>query len=265
MGILGRLKWPLIEPQIKGAIESFERYIPYLQLSLEWINTDTLSQISNQAAQHHDILVKLEDSAADISKKVDQQQVAVALLKDSIDSGSPYFLACSYLMGSVAGAADAPMKSEQQRQDPKCRDELEGWMDAVDCTNKYEITLSQRQANTCRWLFDLDKYSDWYSSWDTLLWVHGKPGAGKSVLISAVIERLSETGTDGDVLAYFYCDFRTLRSTDAFEVIRSLLTQLLRQSKENWLPLFNDLVDRKSKHSAPPVDLEASPCHRCAR
>ncbi|KAF9233866.1 hypothetical protein BU15DRAFT_66236 [Melanogaster broomeanus] len=249
MKVLKRLKWPCIEPQIKGAIEAFERYIPYLELSLVLDNTDTLNEVSNQAARHHAILAKLEDSAADISKKVDQQHTTVTLLKDSIDIRSS-------LMRSVAGAADASMKIEQQREDSKCRDELKGWMDALDCTIKYESTLSQRQANTCQWLFDLDKYSDWCSSQNALLWVHGKPGAGKSVLISAVIERLSEIATDGSVHAYFYCDFRTGRSTHAFEVIRSLFTQLLRQSRENWLPLFNDLVVRKSNDSPPPVDLE---------
>ncbi|KAF9233738.1 hypothetical protein BU15DRAFT_66308 [Melanogaster broomeanus] len=210
MKVLKQLTWPLIEPEIKRAIESFERWIPCLQLSLSFINTDTLSEMSKQAAQHHATLLKC---AADVSTKI-----------------------------------------ERQHKDFKRR--VLDWMDAVNCTNKYESTLGQRQANTCQWLFDLDKYSDWYSSRDALLWVHGKPGAGKSVLISAVIERLSKTVTDGGVLAYFYCDFRTDRSTHAFEVIRSLTTQLLRQSRENWLPAFKDLVARKSNGSPPPVDLE---------
>jgi hypothetical protein len=39
MKALKRLTWPLIEPQIKDAIESFERYIPYLELSLVLSNT----------------------------------------------------------------------------------------------------------------------------------------------------------------------------------------------------------------------------------
>ncbi|KAF9233735.1 hypothetical protein BU15DRAFT_79803 [Melanogaster broomeanus] len=222
MGILGRLKWPLIEPQIKGAIESFERYIPYLQLSLEWINTDTLGQISNQAAQHHGILAKLE----------------------------------TFFDGKLAGAANASMQSEQQREDSKCRDELKGWMDAVDApsnTRVLSVKDKRIRAGGCLTSISIPIGTRLRNAF---LWVHGKPGAGKSVLISAVIERLSETASNGGVLAYFYCDFRTERSTHAFEVIRSLLTQLLRQSRKDWLPSFNDLVVRKSNGSPPPADLE---------
>ncbi|KAF9233303.1 hypothetical protein BU15DRAFT_66698 [Melanogaster broomeanus] len=130
------------------------------------------------------------------------------------------------------------------------------WMDVVDCTTKYETTLRQRQDETCKWLFDLKRYSDWCSSRNPFLRLCGKPGSGKSVLISAVIDSLSTTETDGGVLAYFYCDFRMERSTHAFEVIRSLVTQLLVKSNKDWLPLFNDLVKRKSKREPPPVDLE---------
>ncbi|KAF9233310.1 hypothetical protein BU15DRAFT_80243 [Melanogaster broomeanus] len=114
--------------------------------------------------------------------------------------------------------------------------QMYNWMDAVNCTTKYEITLRQRQDETCKWLFDLQRYSDWCSSRNAFLRVRGKTGAGNSVLISAVIESLSKTGTKG--------------------VIRSFLTHLLRMSKDNWLPLFDDLVDRKSSGSPPPVDLE---------
>ncbi|KAG9312673.1 ankyrin repeat-containing domain protein [Chiua virens] len=52
-------------------------------------------------------------------------------------------------------------------------------------------------------------------------------GAGKSVLIASVIDGLECSLDDGEVLVFFYCDFRSERSTDAAEVMRSLLSQLL--------------------------------------
>ncbi|KAF9231192.1 hypothetical protein BU15DRAFT_82718 [Melanogaster broomeanus] len=126
----------------------------------------------------------------------------------------------------------------------------------VNCSDKYQFTLGQRQDETCKWLLDSKRYSDWCSSRNAFLRVCGKPGAGKSVLISAVIENLSSTATNGSVLAYFYCDFRTDRTTHAFEVIRSLLTQLLRKSHKDWLPSFHELVRCKSDGETPPVRLE---------
>lgn len=70
---------------------------------------------------------------------------------------------------------------------------------------------------------------------------------------SAVIENLSNTG---DPFVYFYCDFTNDRSTKAFHILRSLLTQLLRKSTKSWRESFQDLVHRKSNGSSPPVDLE---------
>ncbi|KAF9233294.1 hypothetical protein BU15DRAFT_66691 [Melanogaster broomeanus] len=134
--------------------------------------------------------------------------------------------------------------------------EMYKWMDAVDCTTKYEITLRQRQDETCKWLFDSRAYVHWCSSPKGFLRLCGKPGSGKSMLTSTVIQNLSKTAADSGVLAYFYCDFRTERSTHAFEIIRSLLTQLLRKYKDNWFPLLDVLVNRKSNGSMPPVDLD---------
>jgi hypothetical protein len=71
-------------------------------------------------------------------------------------------------------------------------------------------------------------------------------GAGKSVLAcvsaichrgrvsdyansSSVINDLDNTKKDGEILVYFYCDFRTGRSTSALEVMRSLLAFLMEQ------------------------------------
>jgi hypothetical protein len=42
-----------------------------------------------------------------------------------------------------------------------------------------------------------------------------------------VIDHIQDTMDEGELLAFFYCDFRTERSTVAAEVMRSLLHQLL--------------------------------------
>ncbi|KAG9311679.1 ankyrin repeat-containing domain protein [Chiua virens] len=73
-------------------------------------------------------------------------------------------------------------------------------------------------------------------------------GAGKSVLAASVIENLKEALEDGELLAFFYCDFRSERSTSAAEVLRSLLSQLLRQSSWNVVD-HEDLIDELVKQS----------------
>ena len=55
-----------------------------------------------------------------------------------------------------------------------------------------------------------------------------------------MIDYIKNSLQDGEVLAYFYCDFRNERSTSAAEVMRSLLSQLLQKF---------------SLHAVDPVDL----------
>ncbi|KAG6332075.1 hypothetical protein ID866_7013 [Astraeus odoratus] len=76
-------------------------------------------------------------------------------------------------------------------------------------------------------------------------------GAGKTIITSAVIDELLRMDA---ALAYFYCDFQQARSTNATEIIRSLLAQLLGKSKKKWLSSFPELCKRKAHDLGPPSD-----------
>ena len=140
-------------------------------------------------------------------------------------------------------------------------DKLLKILDPLDCSWKHRETSSTRQSDTCLWFPATDAYRSWREGKDTFLWLQGKgvsfdgsngsvtdtnvttAGAGKSVLAcvhvicywgrvadyassSSVINDLHDTKNDGEILVYFYCDFRTKRSTSALEVMRSLLALL---------------------------------------
>ncbi|KAF8120720.1 hypothetical protein EV363DRAFT_71972, partial [Boletus edulis] len=90
---------------------------------------------------------------------------------------------------------------------------LLGILRGLDCSRKHRETSSIRQSDTCTWLPATDAYKSWREGKDTFLWLQGKAGAGKTVLASSVINDLDNTKKDGELLVYFYCDFRTARST----------------------------------------------------
>jgi hypothetical protein len=60
----------------------------------------------------------------------------------------------------------------------------------------------------------------------------------------------------GETLAYFYCDFGNPRSTSAKDVMCSLVVQLLRNSRGNWLSLFPELKERMDRGADPPASLD---------
>ena len=91
-------------------------------------------------------------------------------------------------------------------------------------------------------------------------------GAGKSVLAygyvswvslyadlayrSSVIDSLERSLDKNEVVAYFYCDFRNEKSTGAADVIRSILSQVLRQLSGYVVDLVEDLIKAKERGGA---------------
>ncbi|KAF8838331.1 ankyrin [Paxillus ammoniavirescens] len=129
------------------------------------------------------------------------------------------------------------------------------WLDGLDCTEKHEDTCALRQAETCTWLLETDIYRSWRRGDISFLWLEGKPGSGKSVLASSVINDLHPS--DGEVLVFFYCDFRNERSTSAPEIMRSLLTQLLRLANvDDCRGAVPELAERKDRGTPPPRDMK---------
>ncbi|KAF9225131.1 hypothetical protein BS17DRAFT_807512 [Gyrodon lividus] len=156
----------------------------------------------------------------------------------------------------------------RKKVDRKDVDKVLKWLGGLDCTGKHEATCALRQVNTCTWLPRTDKYKSWRGGDISFLWMEGKPGAGKSVLASSVIDDLRCALRDGEVLAFFYCDFRNEQSTSAAEVMRSLLTQLLRLANVNavdYRDVVPELVQRRARGAAPPADMKLLTCLvRCA-
>ncbi|KAF8549429.1 hypothetical protein OG21DRAFT_588736 [Imleria badia] len=136
-------------------------------------------------------------------------------------------------------------KVRTKMDDMKKLDDIIQWLDGLSCSEKQEETLSLRQPDTCTWLHSAPEYESWRNSVDSFLWLQGKPGSGKTVLASFVVDSLKNKRRNGEVLAFFYCDFRNDRSTSPAEAMRSLFSQFLRHIRnENIDPgeLLDDLI-----------------------
>ncbi|KAH9016840.1 hypothetical protein EDB84DRAFT_1581901 [Lactarius hengduanensis] len=65
----------------------------------------------------------------------------------------------------------------------------------------------------------------------SLLWIHGKPGSGKSVICSSVIQDIMAVCEAGlAILAYFYFDFKDLSRQSCHDLLLSLISQLSTRS-----------------------------------
>ncbi|KAH9015066.1 ankyrin repeat-containing domain protein [Lactarius hengduanensis] len=80
------------------------------------------------------------------------------------------------------------------------------------------------------WFFQGSIFIEWKST-GSLLWIHGKPGSGKSVICSSVIQDLMAVCEAGlAILAYFYFDFKDLSKQTCHDLLLSLVSQLSTRS-----------------------------------
>ncbi|CAI7642316.1 unnamed protein product, partial [Penicillium viridicatum] len=82
--------------------------------------------------------------------------------------------------------------------------------------------------NTCQWILDLEKYQSWRSESRGLLWIKGKPGAGKSTLMLFLHGKLKsvQDGNQGIQLDFFFTARGTEMQRTPLGMLRSLLGQL---------------------------------------
>ncbi|KAN0107055.1 hypothetical protein V8E52_010563 [Russula decolorans] len=114
----------------------------------------------------------------------------------------------------------------------KVREDVRKWLSPPDPWKNHNLARECRHSGTGTWWIQGETYAEWKSSGpSSLLWIRGKPGAGKSVICSAIIEDIRTLQKSGLAsLAFFYCDFRDDQKKDRRGLLSSLLVQLGEQS-----------------------------------
>lgn len=93
-------------------------------------------------------------------------------------------------------------------------------------------TISDAHKDTCDWIFDTQEFDQWYDGDDAgnsngILWIKGKPGAGKSTMMKHIFEDLLDNEEDTVIVAHFFnARGVSLEKTD-LGMLRSLTYQLV--------------------------------------
>ncbi|KAH8994011.1 hypothetical protein EDB92DRAFT_1944287 [Lactarius akahatsu] len=97
-------------------------------------------------------------------------------------------------------------------------------------STNYNIACKAYHDGTATWFIQGTTFSEWEVT-GSLLWIHGRPGSGKSILCSSIIRKITRLCDAGLAsMAYFYFDFRDTAKQDARAALSSLLIQLCNQS-----------------------------------
>ncbi|KAI1178571.1 ankyrin repeat-containing domain protein [Nemania sp. FL0916] len=107
---------------------------------------------------------------------------------------------------------------------------IKKWLSPPDPSTNHANALNTRGISSENWLLNYEAYKRWKSDANSLLWLNGIPGCGKTILSSKVIEDLARTVT-GQPIIYFYFDF-TDKGKQSFDMmLRSFIYQLYNQEK----------------------------------
>ena len=63
-------------------------------------------------------------------------------------------------------------------------EEISKWLDGLSCAEKQDVTLSARQEDTCKWLFDTAQYKAWKDGQHGSLWLRGKRETPFKILLT---------------------------------------------------------------------------------
>jgi hypothetical protein len=138
------------------------------------------------------------------------------------------------LEGSAAKRREDEAKQREQHENEifrkARRERLRQWLSGFADTAQIDVRMDleplqrARHIGTCEWIFKDAEYQKWLTSCENEnLWLHANPGTGKSVLCSAIIQRLRE---ENKKVAFFFCSFQDPLKRNITCALKSLALQL---------------------------------------
>ncbi|RDW91705.1 hypothetical protein BP5796_02870 [Coleophoma crateriformis] len=110
-------------------------------------------------------------------------------------------------------------------------DKIYKWLKPPDPSSNFQVAIDLHQDGTGEWLVCSDQFLRWKITENSIVWLYGKPGCGKTVLSSTAIEEIQdcfETASNRAV-AYFFFSFTDSEKQKPQNMLRSVIAQLLRQ------------------------------------
>lgn len=115
------------------------------------------------------------------------------------------------------------------------------WLSPVSPQSTRDTLSKTRTEGTGVWFTNAYPFETWSnasSGESRTLWINGFTGAGKSVLMTAAVNRLFSYVDGAEDVAYFYCSFSNDETLKTINVLGSLLAQLLHVAD----PVYEDVL-----------------------
>ena len=128
---------------------------------------------------------------------------------------------------------------------------VQSWLD-VKSTEQDDIfdnhcNAADQYEGTCAWILKNIKIVSWLRNQpdQSFIWIKGKPGAGKSVLLTKLVGFLTQDSQS--IVIYHFCSYMHPESTQYGTILRSLIAEILRRNDYLLAHIYEEyLLCRKS-------------------
>ncbi|KAF5021013.1 hypothetical protein F66182_6944 [Fusarium sp. NRRL 66182] len=132
------------------------------------------------------------------------------------------------------------LNNKADRSEAKSRDEeaikIISWISPLSFHTKHTDILESVEPGTGTWLIEHDTFQRWVRGDIDGLWCPGIPGAGKTSLVSLIINHLERERNADTACAYIYCDYNRRLEQTPSALLSSLLQQVLQNFTDQSLP-----------------------------
>lgn len=137
------------------------------------------------------------------------------------------------------------LQHKNSEEEEKCLE----WLSPPYYAIQQSDLVGRRQRGTGVWFLETPEFRTWVQLSQTLF-CPGIPGAGKTMLASAVVDELEDRfGNDGDVgIAYLFCSFEHYEGQ--MQKPESLLASILRQLAQGLFSVPDSVMSLFNKHKA---------------
>ncbi|KAL7819654.1 Pfs, NACHT and ankyrin domain protein [Trichoderma gracile] len=171
----------------------------------------------------------------------------------------PPFETVPYVSGGALHVGDTDMPSKGQDSFVTRREEL---LDSLrfDQIGSRQSNIETAHEETCNWFLEHPAYLAWLNTGDlsthhSILWLAGKPGAGKSTIMKFLYSHLKQTQADSAIISFFFHARGELLQKSTTGMYRSLLLQLLETFPDLQSVLDDFSLVPKDNHACPPMNV----------
>ncbi|KAH0538097.1 hypothetical protein FGG08_005309 [Glutinoglossum americanum] len=224
------LRWPILEEAVENRpvrvkeerLRDSDNYFEYNQYFADSSGSDSLGQIRSTSSKERDLESLRAEGLLTYSDSQDGDS-DVRVPEDKTNKRNSR----GEVHADVGGLKDAATSTEHRG--------ILDWLSKIDPSSNYKRAREQHTPTTGDWFLKGNSYAKWINGEVPMLWLHGIPGCGKTVISSTIIDNLWKgyIQDSNAHLAYFYFDINDIQK----QTVRGCLGSLLRQLSERELPV----------------------------